>query len=238
MEIKDKVILLTGASGGLGSHIAQHYAKQGYHLALHYFQEEIVVQESETVQHFQADLRNFQQIEAMVDAIMATFGKIDILINNAGVSRNDVVWKAKKEDWDETIAINLTSPFLLSKLCIPSMRQHNWGRIINVSSVVAQTGFVGTSAYTASKAGLIGLTKTWAKEVARYGITVNDIALGYFNTGMINEVPPNIQDEIKHTIPLHKLGEPQALLRALDYILDNEAAYFTGQTLNLNGGMY
>lgn len=238
MERKEKVILLTGASGGIGCEVSNYFNKQGYRLALHYFLDEIKLPESETVQHFQADLRNPNEIEAMVDAVYAVFGTIDVLINNAGISRNGVAWKVNIEDWNETIALNLTAPFLLAKYCIPYMRKNNWGRIINISSVVAQTGFVGTSAYAASKAGLLGLSKTWAKELADFGITANNIALGYFNTGMINEVPKNIQSSIINAIPLHKLGDPCSINAALSYILNKDSAYFTGQTINLNGGMY
>ncbi|MEO9258128.1 MAG: 3-oxoacyl-ACP reductase family protein [Crocinitomicaceae bacterium] len=238
MEKTSKVVLLTGASGGLGTQMANHLYKSGYTLALHCHLSEINIPESEKVQHFQADLGNPDEISAMVDAIVAVFGRLDVLINNAGVSRNGVSWKADIEDWDETIAVNLTAPFLMGKYCIPHMRKNNWGRIINITSVVAQTGFIGTAAYAASKAGLLGLTKTWSKELAAFGITANNLALGYFNTGMIDEVPADIQQEIINSIPLKKLGDPSSINTALDYILEENSLYFTGQTLNLNGGMH
>ena len=238
MEITDKVILLTGASGGLGSEMASYLNEQGYKLALHFNTHEVILPESETVQHFQADLMDEIQIKAMIDAVVAVFGKIDVVINNAGVSRNGISWKLDSMDWDESIAINLTAPFLITKYALPFMRKNGWGRVVNITSVVGQTGFVGTAAYAASKSGLLGLTRTLSKEVASNGITVNNLSLGYFNKGMIDEVSEELQGEIIQTIPLKRLGEPKSIFAALDFVLSNEADFYTGQTLNLNGGMY
>src|SRR5690606_16193607 len=141
-------------------------------------------------------------------------------------------------DWSESILINLTAPFLLSQKAIPVMRSNGWGRIINVSSVVGQTGFIGTSAYAASKSGLFGLTKTMAKELAAFGITVNSVALGYMDTEMITGVSEELQEEIKKQIPLKRLGTTDVITTAVEFLLSDGADYYTGQTLNLNGGLH
>lgn len=235
---QNKVILLTGASGGLGTAMSEHLHNSGYTLALHFHDNAPGLAESERVQHFQADLRNVDEIEAMVDAIRGVFGRIDIVINNAGISRNGMSWKLDFEDWEESIAVNLTAPFYVCKCVIPFMRENNWGRIINISSVVGQTGFIGTSAYAASKAGLLGLTKTLSKELAAFNITANNFALGYFDQGMIHDVPQEKQDEIVSQIPLNRLGDVQSIFAALDFVLSENSGYFTGQSLNINGGLY
>lgn len=237
MEKNQKVVLLTGASGGLGTAMAQHLANQGYRLALHYLENIPTMQESEDVLHFQADLRKPEEIEAMIDAVRGLFGCLDIVINNAGISRNGMSWKLDFEDWDDSIAVNLTAPFYVCKNAIPYMRENNWGRIINISSVVGQTGFIGTSAYAASKSGLFGLTRTLSKELAQFNITVNNFALGYFDQGMINDVPQDLQQEIIGQIPMNRLGDVQSIFAALDFVLSENAGYYTGQTLNINGGM-
>jgi len=235
---QNKVILLTGASGGLGTAMSEYLHKSGYYLALHFHENMPTLAESETVQHFQADLRNPDEIEAMVDAIRSVFGRIDVVINNAGISRNGMSWKLDFEDWEESIAVNLSAPFYVCKFSIPFMREQNWGRIINISSVVGQTGYIGTSAYAASKAGLFGLTKTLSKELAAFNITSNALAFGYFDQGMIDDVSDDLKQEIITQIPMKRLGDMQSIEATLDFILNEKSSYFTGQVLNLNGGMY
>jgi len=147
-------------------------------------------------------------------------------------------WKTDYDAWKETLAINLDAPFLLSKAIIPSMRSNKFGKIINISSVVAQTGAIGTAAYAASKAGLIGLTKTMSKELALNNISVNALALGYFKVGMIDDVPQEMQQAIIETIPKKELGNPSAVCKTIEWLISDEAEYVTGQIINLNGGMY
>ncbi len=231
-----KVVLITGASGGMGREIAKGMKDQ-FALALHAFSGNIHEQQSETIAHFTADLRNEEECKRLIDEVVKHFGRIDILINNAGISKSAMSWKMSSEDWSETLSINLNAPFYLSKYAIPHMRQHEWGRIINISSVVAQSGFIGTSAYAASKAGLLGLTKTLAKELASSGITVNALALGYFNVGMIADVPEDIQAEIIAEIPMKRLGDPQTVVGTVSWLSTEASDYITGQTINLNGGL-
>ena len=238
MERKERVILLTGASGGLGTAMAKHLEARGYRLALHYFTNKPTLQESDVIRCYPADLKDKDQIQNLIDMVVRDFGRIDVVINNAGISRNGISWKLDFQDWERSIAINLSAPFYISQLTIPHLRKQNFGRIINISSVVGQTGFIGTSAYAASKAGLFGLTKTLAKELAAFNITVNSFALGYFNEGMIRDVPEDLQQQIIEQIPMKKLGDMKSIHHALDFVLDENSGYYTGQILNLNGGLY
>lgn len=238
MEISEKVILLTGASGGLGEVLSKHLKHLGYRLALHYFENCPDENENENLRCYAADLRDTKQIDHMFEHIKRDFGRLDMVINNAGISKNGMSWKLDFEDWQQSIAINLTAPFYISQLAIPLLRQQQSGRIIHISSVVGQTGFIGTSAYAASKAGLFGLTKTMAKELAAFNITVNSFALGYFNAGMIRDVADDLQQEIIDQIPLKRLGDVENITHALDFILDEKSNYYTGQIMNINGGLY
>lgn len=233
-----KVVLITGASGGMGCEIAKYFAEQNVILALHSNQNEIEIGESENISHFKMDLSIPENCQSLINQVVEKFGRIDVLINNAGISRSSMSWKTDYEAWRQTMAINLDAPFLLSKAVIPHMRKEETGRIINITSIVAQTGFIGTSAYAASKAGLIGLTKTLSKELAGFGISVNSIALGYFNVGMIDDVPIEIQSEIIGAIPMNTLGNPSTVCKTIEWLISDEGLYVTGQTINLNGGLF
>lgn len=235
--MEKKVIVLTGASGALGKHIAKYLENQGHFLVLQYNQHSIE-SSSPNILTVACDLTNSESLKSLVDQTMERFGRVDVLINNAGISKSNISWKTTAEEWNQTMAINLNAPFFLSQAVIPSMRSNSFGRIINITSVVAQTGFAGTSAYAASKAGLIGLTKTLSKELAKFQISVNAIALGYFNTGMIDDVPVEVQIELLKQVPMNALGNPEILAKTIEFLISDEAGFVTGQTLNLNGGMY
>ncbi|MNJ85518.1 3-oxoacyl-[acyl-carrier-protein] reductase FabG [compost metagenome] len=232
-----KVILITGATGGLGSAMVKHFEKQDVKLALHTFQQEPFDVACEHA-WFKADLRDENQVSNLIATILANFGKVDVLINNAGISRNGMSWKLSPAEFNEVIAVNLTAPFLLSHGLIPGMRTNNYGRIINISSVVAQTGVPGTVAYAASKAGILGMTKTIAKELASQPITCNALALGYFDQGMISEVSEELQQQIISQIPKNKLGGVETILSTIDWLLTDASDYVTGQTISLNGGLF
>lgn len=235
--MEKKIIVITGASGGLGTQLARLLASPENTLILLGFTGEQYVLPTE--HHWKtADLRDPRQIEEVFSKVIAEFGRIDVLINNAGISRNGMSWKLPLDTWNEVIEINLTAPFLTIKATLPSMRENGFGRIINISSVVAQTGVVGTSAYAASKAGLIGLTKTISKEVATNGITVNVISLGYFDQGMIHEVSDDMQTAIIQQIPKKRLGSVETLAGTIQWLVSKEADYVTGQTISLNGGLF
>ncbi len=235
--MEKKVVLITGATGGLGRAMVAHFQTGNYALALHAHEQQTYVVEAEH-EWFQADLRDPEAIASMVKEVLNCFGRIDILINNAGISRNGMSWKLPENDWNDVIAVNLTAPFLLMQNVLPEMRERKSGRIISISSVVAQTGVPGTAAYAASKAGLLGLTKTVAKETATSGITVNALALGYFDQGMISEVSPELQEQIRLQIPKQRLGSVDTILATLDWLISPACDYVTGQTISLNGGLY
>lgn len=236
--MEKKVILITGASGGMGTHFTNWFKQQNVNLALHYFEAKNTMEASDSIAYFQADLTNEDEVNHMIEAVISRFGRVDVLINNAGISKSAMSWKTTLVDWNATIAINLTAPFLVSKACVPAMRNAKIGRIINITSVVGQTGQIGTAAYAASKAGLIGLTKTMAKELAPNNITVNALALGYFSTGMIADVPQEQQDKIIESIPLKKLGDPATVCKTVEWLISEETAYVTGQVIELNGGLH
>ena len=232
-----KTILIIGSSGGLGQYLSRYFSDKGFQLALHYHNNK-PSSEFDNHKQYQADITNESDVEKMISEVIEDFGSIDAVINNAGISKNGMSWKTSMDDWNDSIAVNLTGPFLITKHLLPHMRNQNKGRIIFMSSIVAETGFIGTSGYAASKAGLLGLTKTLSKEVANKGITVNSIALGYFNAGMINDVPLEMQEQLKKQIPVGDLGKPDELGALIEYIISDKSSYLTGQTINLNGGLY
>jgi NAD(P)-dependent dehydrogenase (short-subunit alcohol dehydrogenase family) len=236
-RMEKKVILITGATGGLGKAMTKHFEGRGYSLALH-MHESAPFEVTGDHEWFSADLADIARLQQMMEQVTERFGKVDILINNAGISRNGMSWKLDSGDWNKVIAVNLTAPFELIKAVLPSMRKNGWGRIVSISSVVAQTGMPGTVAYAASKAGLLGITKTVAKETAGSGITVNALALGYFNQGMINDVSPDLQEQIREMIPKKRFGSPDTILDTIDWLLLPSSDYVTGQTISLNGGLH
>lgn len=237
--MEEKVVLITGASGALGTALTEHFRKQKHiKLVLHFNANPILNINNENILLTQADLTQEHEVKAMMAKIEKKFGRLDMLINNAGISKSAISWKMSTEDFDATLNVNLKAPFLTSKYAIPLMRKNTWGRIVNISSVVAQTGFIGTTAYAASKAGLIGMTKTMSKELAAFNITVNALALGYFNRGMIDDVPDELRAEILKSVPMKQLGEPATIAKTLELLLSEEGSFITGQTLNLNGGLY
>lgn len=234
-----KVIFITGASGGMGQALTKWFAsKETIQLVLHAHDNADLLYASENTIIVQGDLSTETGSNEVIKQVFSKVNRIDVLINNAGISKSAMSWKQTSEEWRKTIAINLDAPFFLSKAFLPAMRANGFGRIINITSVVAQTGAIGTAAYAASKAGLIGLTKTMAKEVAVNGITVNALALGYFETGMIADVPDERLQHIVSAIPMGRLGSTQTVCSAIDWLIAEEASYITGQVINLNGGMY
>jgi 3-oxoacyl-[acyl-carrier protein] reductase len=241
-----KNVLLIGSSGGLGKHILQGMASAGYNLALHYHDNKDNLKsylneiKDSGIKHntYKADITSETEVAELVSKVKNDFGSIDILINNAGLSLNAVTWKLSLDDWNKVIAVNLTGPFLCSKHVLPIMREGGWGRIIYMSSVVPQIGVAGTAAYAATKAGLGGLCKTISKEVMKNNITANLISLGYFDAGLLYQIPEDIRAQIKETIPKKEFGSPKDVVECIQYICGENAGYLTGQTINLNGGLY
>ncbi|NOS84494.1 MAG: SDR family oxidoreductase [Ignavibacteria bacterium] len=244
--MNNKNVLLTGASGGLGKHITAGLAAAGYNLALQYNTNSQSIAEnikdisnlSIKVKAYKADITTEADIVKLVSDVKEDFGSIDMLINNAGISINAMSWKLSGEDWNKVLSVNLTGPFLCTKHVLPLMKENKYGRIIYISSVVPQIGVPGTAAYAASKAGLGGLCKTISKEVIKNNITANMISLGYFDAGLLYQIPEEIRGQIKETIPVKHFGNPAEIVECIKYISNEESKYLTGQTINLNGGLF
>lgn len=242
-----QTVLLTGASGGLGQSIARGLAENGFSLALHYHQKKEksfddllndLKSSKARFNTYKADFSNEKEIVSLIDNAQKDFGTIEVVINNAGISHSAISWKQKLVDWNRVLEINLTAPFLVMRETLPQMRKNNFGRIINISSIVAHKPHAGTSAYAAAKSGLEGLTRATAIETAKSNITVNAIALGFFDKGMINDLDSKLQQEIINTIPAEKLGSSNDLLQCILYLCNRESSYITGQTIHINGGLY
>lgn len=243
---KDKTVLITGACGGLGSAIATALATAGYSLALHVKKQD---ERAEVLKKklsernipfriYSADLRNEDEIASMGNAIRYDFGRLYAVINNAGVAFSGMSWKQSAQDWDDVFAVNIRAPFLVSRMAIPMMRDASDGRIIYISSVVAHRPLAGTSAYAASKAALEGLCRAQAVELSRFGITVNCVAPGYYEAGMIDAVSEHRKDDIRKATLLERLGKPEELAALMVYLCSTEAAFVTGQVHHINGGLY
>ena len=238
----NNTVLIIGASGGIGKQLAKDLLDKGNQLALHYFSKPDELknnfEESDTLKFYQADITSENEVSDLIKKVLTDFGKIDVLVNNAGITRSNMAWNLTDDDWKDTLNVNLTGSFYTIKHVLPSMRENNYGRIINITSVVAQKGIAGTSAYAASKAGLIGMTKSIAKEVANKNITANCLALGYFKAGMLYEVPEDYRELIKKEIPKNEFGNPSVISNCVLYLCSEHSEYVTGQTINLNGGLH
>lgn len=186
----------------------------------------------------QANVNDFEQVKRMRDEVVKELGKIDILINNAGITRDKSFVKMTPQMWSDVLSVNLDGPFYCTKAVIDGMIERKYGRIVNISSVIGRMGNFGQSNYAASKAGLIGLTKTLAKEFASKGITVNAVAPGYVGTEMVKSVPKEILEKIIAQIPLGRLGEPAEVAGAVAYLVSEDGRYITGQVIDINGGLY
>ncbi|MBW1767780.1 MAG: 3-oxoacyl-ACP reductase FabG [Deltaproteobacteria bacterium] len=246
-DLSGKVALVTGSSMGLGRAFALDLAKAGASLVVNNRKggdlAGAVVKEIEDMGREAAlvpcDIGDPESVENMVDTVLKRFKRLDILINNAGISIDGTTVKLDSESWDRVLKTNIYGAFYCSKYCLPSMIESKWGRVVNITSVVGQVGAMGTPAYTASKSALIGFTKTLAKEVARKGITVNCISLGYFKGGgLLDTVPDNIAEGILAGIPMGRWGKPEEITSAINYLVSDPAAYITGQTININGGFF
>ena len=240
-DLSGKKALITGASGGLGEAIAKMLHANGAIVGIHGTREEKLNQMAgelgERVKVFPADLSNRDAVKALGERAEKEMDGVDILVNNAGITRDGLFVRMKDEDWDDVIAVNLTSVFNLTReITYPMMRRRN-GRIINITSIVGVTGNPGQVNYCASKAGLIGFSKSLAQEIAPRGVTVNCIAPGFIASAMTEKLNDKQKDAIMGAIPMKKMGGGNDIAAAVTYLASNEAGYITGQTLHVNGGM-
>jgi 3-oxoacyl-[acyl-carrier protein] reductase len=244
-DLSGMTALVTGASGGIGSAIARSLARQGARLALsgsnssklRSFREELNDESGLDHVEITCDLSNTTQVEELVPAAVDTFGQLDILVNNAGITRDNLAMRMKDEEWDQVIKINLEAAFRLMRAAARPMMKARFGRIITVTSVVGATGNPGQVNYAAAKAGLVGLTKSYAQEVASRGITANCVAPGFMRTAMTDSLPDTQKEALNQRIPMGRMGEGEDVGAAVAYLASKEAGYVTGQTLHVNGGM-
>ena len=242
--VEGRIALVTGASQGIGRACALELAKSGAKIALCARNEEKLNQLAAEIKTaggdataFKLDVSNEDEIKAVVKAIIAQYGKVEILVNNAGITRDQLVMRMKRADWDDVLATNLTAPFLLIQAAISSMLKQRWGRIINITSIFGQIGQVGQANYSSSKAGLIGLTMSMAREVGSRNITVNAVSPGFIETAMTEVLPAELKENILKNIPLGRAGSDMDVAHAVKYLASEEAGYVTGHVLNVNGGI-
>jgi 3-oxoacyl-[acyl-carrier protein] reductase len=246
MSLAGKVAVVTGGSRGIGRAICLHLAKMGVRVVINYVSRPEAAEEtraqvealgSECVV-VKFDVADASEVQKAFKQITAECGRIDILVCNAGITRDGLLVKMKEEDWDQVMAVNLKGAFNCIKAgCRPMMKQR-WGRIIIITSVVGFAGNAGQANYSAAKAGLVGLTRSTARELASRSITVNCVAPGYIDTEMTSELPEAVKEKILAEIPLNSLGKPEDIAGAVTYLASDAARYVTGQAIHVNGGMF
>ena len=240
------VALVTGSPGSLGRAIAIRLARSGHALALHFHTREEAARklsaeieaEAGVAAPFGADVRSASDVALMVSDIERHLGPLAVVVNNAGLVRDRVLSKMSDEDWALVLDTNLTGVFNVCRSVSEGMRERNHGRIVNISSIVGATGNYGQANYAASKAGLIGFTKSLARELARHGVTVNALCPGFMDSPMVRGVPVEVQEKILAQIPMRRFGEPEAVAEGVAYLVGPGGGYVTGQVLHVNGGMY
>ena len=240
-----KVAFITGATRGIGKQIAITLAENGYDICLNYRKEndELINTKKEIESNnvkclaVQGDVSNFDDCKKMCDEIIAKFGKIDVLVNNAGITKDTLLMRMSKEDFESVIDVNLVGTFNVTKNVIPYMMKARSGRIINISSVVGVSGNAGQTNYSASKAGIIGFTKSLAKEIASRNILVNAVAPGFIETNMTDVLKDEVKEAISKQIPLNRMGKAEDVANVVKFLASEDSSYITGQVINIDGGM-
>lgn len=243
--MRGKVVLVTGSSRGLGRAMALQFGQQGYTVAVHYARSEGPANEvAEAIRAadgaasvFGADVSDADACADLIKRVSGELGGLDILVNNAGITQDTLALRMKAEMWQSVLDTNLSSAFHLSKAALRGMLKSNWGRIVNVSSVVALRGNVGQANYVAAKAGLIGLTKALAREYAGKGVTVNAVAPGFIDSDMTAALSDEVKETYLAQIPVGRFGRPQEVAKAVSFLASEDAGYINGQTLSVDGGM-
>ncbi|ABR31670.1 short-chain dehydrogenase [Thermosipho melanesiensis] len=242
MRLEGKVCIITGAGSGIGKAAALLFSQEGAKvIACDVVEENLkkLKEEDDRIDVFVLDVTNREAIQNMVDNVVEKYGRIDVLVNNAGITRDALLLKMKEEDWDAVINVNLKGVFNMTQAIAPIMLKQGKGSIINTSSVVGVYGNIGQTNYSATKAGIIGMTKTWAKELARKGaqIRVNAVAPGFIKTPMTEKVPERIINALNEKIPLKRMGEAEEVARVYLFLASDESSYITGQVIGVDGGL-
>ena len=243
--LKDKVAVVTGGTRGIGRAIVLKLADEGANIVINYRNSDkeaeelkaILEEKGVKVLTVKCDISNFEDSKKLIDKCKEEFGKIDILVNNAGITKDTLIMRMKEEDFDSVIDVNLKGTFNCAKHASAIMLKQKFGKIINMTSVVGITGNAGQSNYAASKAGVIGLTKSLARELGSRGITVNAVAPGFINTDMTSVLSDKVKEEAIKNIPLKKLGNPEDIANLVGFLASDSANYITGQVINVDGGM-
>jgi 3-oxoacyl-[acyl-carrier protein] reductase len=247
LSLKDKVVLVTGGSRGIGQACALAFAKEGAKVVINYAGNEEAAQKTlaeieklgpNKGKALKFDVGNAEACTNAIDEIIKELGRIDVLVNNAGIAKDGLVMRISEEDWDRTQDVNLKGSFMLIKAVSRPMMKQKGGSIINLTSVVGETGNAGQAAYAASKAGLIGLTKSVAKELASRNIRVNAVSPGFIDTDMTSALPEAARTKMLENIPLARLGHSNEVADAVLFLASDRASYITGQVVRVNGGMY
>jgi 3-oxoacyl-[acyl-carrier protein] reductase len=245
MEFKGQVALITGGARGIGKAIALSLAKRGADLAIADISAESAGETAREISSLGVkavpvalDVSKSSEVSRAVEGIVKEFGRLDIVVNNAGITKDGLILRMREEDWDAVIGINLKGVFLCSREAVKVMVKQKYGRIVNIASVVAFMGNPGQANYSASKAGIVGLTKTIAKEYASRGITANAVAPGFIATAMTDALAENVRQEMLKSIPVGKFGSVDDVANAVVFLSSPETAYITGQVIHVNGGMY
>lgn len=242
----NKVALITGGSRGIGEKIAEKFASEGYNLVINYvsnienvkeLEEKIKGNSNIEILFIQADVTSFESCENMVNNAIEKFGHIDVVVNNAGITKDGLLMRMKEEDFEKVINVNLKGTYNVTKNVIPYMMKQKYGKIVNISSVVGVSGNVGQANYAASKAGIIGFTKSVAKELASRNILANCVAPGFIKTDMTDVLSDSVKESINAQIPLKKMGTAEEVAKAVYFLGNEENTYITGQVLNVDGGM-
>jgi 3-oxoacyl-[acyl-carrier protein] reductase len=240
-DLSGKTALVTGATGGIGAAVARALARQGARVALSGTRREaldaLAGELGDQAGVFPCDLADAEAVEKLVPAVEEAFGALDILVNNAGITRDNIFVRLKDEDWDRVIAVDLTAGFRLARAAVRGMMRRRGGRIIGITSVVGVTGNAGQGNYAAAKAGMIGMTKSLAQEVASRNVTVNCIAPGFIETAMTAALAEKQREGVLARVPAGRFGQADDIAAAAIFLASNEASYVTGQTLHVNGGM-
>lgn len=243
--MENKVVIITGGAGGIGAAGAKLFAERGAYVVVADYEvtagEKVVFSLNERTgkQHLFApvDVTNSESVNEMVDKVLATYGTIDVLINNAGITRDAMFRKMTDEMWHDVIDVNLNGLFYCTKAVLPTMLEKGAGVIINTSSIVGIKGNIGQTNYAATKSAVIGMTKTWAKELGRKGIRVNAVAPGFIETNMVKTIPEKIVHQLKEQVPLNRLGQPEEIGKAYVFLASDDASYINGAVLEVTGGL-